>query len=135
TSYNVTGADSERTAFLFNLSTIVMEAQLLGPSNSNFGQYQTYNDPNFGPAFGAGFDLGVNVTGLGSGYAFTSSYGAGHNTPNIFGVASPSTPTAFSVTRVETYTISDAATPEPATFGLCGLALAIGAALTRKRLA
>ncbi|MEO8027947.1 MAG: PEP_CTERM-anchored TLD domain-containing protein [Bryobacteraceae bacterium] len=129
--YNITIPDAERTAFIFNLSTAVKEAQVLGPSNSNAGQYQTVNGNAYGPVFGLGYDLGVADGSLTSGDALTYSYGAGYNTPNIFGVAF--TRTQFSVVRIETYTISDVATPEPATFGLCGLALAIGAALTRKR--
>ena len=127
--YNVNYTDAGRTAFIYNLTTTTLFLQRLVPVGGfDAGQYQTYNFNGYGPTFGGGHDLAVNSNNLGAGYAYSYSYGNGYQGLNLFGVASPSL-SQFTVSRVEAFTFSavPSATPEPATFGLCGGALlAIG---------
>ena len=134
TSYNFTVADADRTAFIFNLSTASILRQLLnGQGNPGSGQYQTFNYSFYGPTFGGGHDLAVNDSTLSSGYAYPYSYGNAGQTLNLFGSSGQ---TFFNVTRVEAYTFSaqaGAATPEPATFLLCGGALALLGVTRRKK--
>lgn len=124
-NYNVTQANNLRTAFLFNLSMTSLLPQILG-SPTDDGQYQTYNNSQFGPAFGSGFDFVVNASDLSSGYGFSWSYGSGLGGVNIFGISTTAVVTPFTVSRLEAYTFTVAPTngvPEPATsaLGLAGL--------------
>lgn len=73
-NYNYSGADSQRTAFLFNLTTGALHRQKLSAVDGNIGQYQTYNNSSYGPTFGGGHDLYID-SGLHSGYGYQYSYG------------------------------------------------------------
>jgi hypothetical protein len=62
--YNFTPNDADRTAFIFNLTTGVVQRQCLsaGPINcgydfADYGRYQTYNYTAYGPTFGGGHDI------------------------------------------------------------------------------
>ncbi len=74
--YHDSGADAERTAFLFNLTTATRFAQKLGAEYDDPGVYQTYNVASYGPTFGGGHDLQI-ASDLHSGYGSQFSYGPG----------------------------------------------------------
>lgn len=113
-SFNVTDPQALRTGFLFNLTNRTKHVQL---STSyvipSLGAYQTLNDINYGPAFGAGNDLAVTsdmTHGLSLMYSYMDESGNNfyrslldnsvYEMPNVtFGA-------------IEIYTIS--AVPEPA---------------------
>jgi TLD/PEP-CTERM motif len=124
-TYNVTSSVAERTAFIFNLSLSLKLAQDL----SGFGLLQTFNSPGQGPAFGGGNDLGTSPL-LDSIFGSSYSYGNGIS---VFDGLSGGSSRSARVTRVETYTIAKAIVqppppsqvPEPATWALCGSALAL----------
>ena len=59
--YNITFNSADRTAFIFNLTSGVNQPQDPSYANVN-GQYQTYNDANWGPAFGNGLDIGCQIS-------------------------------------------------------------------------
>ena len=116
--YNIT---TDRSGFIFNLTTSTMQDQ-----NSDIsGQTQTYNSSIYGPAFGDGFDLGVGVDlgtdtlpdNLDHGYAYNSSYGGTTGGINITGGGAPNQYEAsyFDVTGLEVFTITDGvpSVPEP----------------------
>jgi hypothetical protein len=138
--YNLTPDPANRTAFIFNLSTSVIQRQRLSTSPNVLGDYQTLNLPNWGPAFGAGRDLGVSNFGNAGGSAYGRSYGSPPGAmcggqfeiggPNIFGLECHQS--FFTVGAMEVYTIAPVTTvPEP-TSTLPLLALA-GAALAAAR--
>lgn len=57
--FNLTPDEADRTGFIFNLTSGRKYSQLPRLAGDDFGASQTLNDPNFGPSFGAGFDLAV----------------------------------------------------------------------------
>ena len=76
---NYTVADSERTAFLFNLTGGVKQDQKLSTQTHNgidVGTEQTYGSPLWGPIFGGGHDLSVEGS-LNLGSAYNISFGNG----------------------------------------------------------
>jgi hypothetical protein len=64
---------ADRTAFIFDLTTGLR----LDQNDTENGQYQTFNYPDYGPFFG-GIDLYVDFS-LNGGYIDQSSYGTGAN--------------------------------------------------------
>ena len=129
-SHHITGQDSERTAFLFNITEDFSLAQVLGTSPGN---WQTYNDPNYGPVFGGGFDLLV-AGDLNNGYVSGSPYSSTPGGLNVLGHTGA--PTSLSVVQeLEVYTFSSAvSTPDTgSTLALLGIS-ALGLAVMRKRL-
>jgi hypothetical protein len=138
-SYNITTPLSQRTAFLFNLTTNTLFAQRTTAfsggdwSGQDAGEYQTYNSPSYGPTFGGGHD--IYVTGdLTQGHSFLWSYN-----PNN----APVWPTAsivggnydgayWTIRGLEVFTVAVGTAPEPTTLALLGLGLA-GLAATRRR--
>jgi hypothetical protein len=76
--FNYTFPDDTRTAFIYNLTTGVMQTQRLtsDPFDGFHGMAQTFNDPSFGPTFGGGHDLYVS-SNLSEGSAVQVSYGIG----------------------------------------------------------
>jgi hypothetical protein len=76
--FHITIPNSERTAFLFNLSAGTVHRQLLDGQghHGNEGIYQTYNYNSFGPTFGGGgyvSDIYTDFT-LSGGLTYVNSY-------------------------------------------------------------
>lgn len=121
-TFNFSATTADRTAFLFNLTTNTILYQQRAVDADN---YQTFNAPTYGPAFGAGMDLAVNSTDLMTGYAFVVSYCINPANPcypatNVLG-GSNSVITFFTVSEIEAFTIApdlSAATPLPAALPL-----------------
>jgi hypothetical protein len=76
-NYYVTPNLKDRTAFIFDLTTLDKHGQIQGTA----GQYQTYNNPGYGPTFGGGHDIYVNGS-LSSGHLFPYSYCSDVTTSN-----------------------------------------------------
>ncbi len=104
-AYNIVPNDADRTAFLFNLSTLVTQLEKLSSVDGNVGQYQTLNAANYGPTFGYGWDLYVGSDLL-SGFAFQYSYGTGFDA-NILGIPQYS---QLDYGALEVFTIANGAT-------------------------
>lgn len=116
---HVTMDDSQRTAFLFNLTSDFMLPQLKQYFNGDgIGKDQTYNQANYGPTFGYGHDLYVpqDLTHGGSSFLYTYNY-----------LGQPSTGVSLldgsiwhgnDVTFGAIQVFSISAVPEPATYGL-----------------
>lgn len=68
--YQLSFNASDRTAFIFNLSTGDLRTQAAGGN----GSYQTFNYHAYGPTFGGGHDIQVNSS-LSAGYSYGWSYG------------------------------------------------------------
>lgn len=135
--YNRTDNDADRTAFIFNLSTGIVQYQCkkadaitCGDDNDSFngnGRWQTFNDVNSGPTFGNGHDIVVGAT-LTFGYSFTRSYGDptgdasdGADSPLD---TDPTTHNWQSITALETFTIAEfTAVSTPDSLALFGLGL------------
>ncbi|GAB6053227.1 hypothetical protein JCM17960_20470 [Magnetospira thiophila] len=138
-NYHYTSADSERTAFLFNLTTGALFSQCLIYDSScgygygsyyNEGQYQTYNSPYYGPTFGGGHDLYV-TSDLDTAYSYIWSYGTGG-----YNQLSYNTSYGLNVGAMETFTLELNAVPEPASLALFGGGLvALGWVRRRKNAA
>ncbi len=110
-NYNYTYDDTQRTAFLFNLTTGLLQRQKLNSNpNGGIGQYQTYNNSSYGPTFGGGHDLYVDNS-LRSGYTNNYSYG-----PNVgyysSAIADGGQGSGLTYARMEVFTIS-VAPPAP----------------------
>ena len=74
-AFNMTDAQSERTGFIFNLTTGEKHMQTPRVSNmESFGAFQTINDVRFGPTFGIGADLFVPQDLTNGGYSLLYSY-------------------------------------------------------------
>ncbi|MBE3028151.1 PEP-CTERM sorting domain-containing protein [Janthinobacterium sp. BJB1] len=116
---HVTMDDSQRTAFLFNLTAGFMLPQLKQYFNGDgIGKDQTYNQPDYGPTFGYGHDLYVpqDLTHGGSSFLYTYNYRGLPSTG--VSLLDGSTWHANDVTfgAIQVFTIS--AVPEPGTFGM-----------------
>ncbi|MBL8849292.1 MAG: PEP_CTERM-anchored TLD domain-containing protein [Planctomycetaceae bacterium] len=144
--FHLTPADSDRNAFIFNLSTTTKFGQKLGDPA---GEYQTNNLAAIGPQFGRGADLLVDGDLL-SGSAYNDSYGPdGPGLTNILGLIGT---TGFVVGQMETYALKIAkqepqdpkpgtkpgtkpkVVPEPSSMVLLGLGgLVSGLGVVRRR--
>jgi len=133
--FNMTVPDSERTAFIFNLTSSKQYLQLpqLG-EGQDFGASQTLNEADFGPTFGAGLDLAVpaDLT-TGGTSAILSYYSPTHD--GTFTSLLDGEPYQFSPNvrfgAIEVYTI--AAVPEPATVAMLAAGLGVCALALRRR--
>ncbi len=100
----VTRTASDRTAFIFDLTTNVIQRQV---TDSAVGQYQTYRDISYGPVFGWGYDIGVTGSNLQSGAITQYSYSLGNQTGvNLFGAVGS---TSIEIGSIETYTLTTVA--------------------------
>lgn len=128
--YNMTAANSERTAFLFNLTLGTLYRQSLAGYAGDLGAHQTYNATDYGPTFGLGHDLYVPANLSTGGYSSLYSYadplvyqfglsitdGAPYQGPNV------------SFGQMQVFTVS--AVPEPASYAmLLGGLVLLGAAV------
>ncbi|MEF2267244.1 PEP_CTERM-anchored TLD domain-containing protein [Janthinobacterium sp. LS2A] len=116
---HVTMDDSQRTAFLFNLTSDFMLPQLKQYFNGDgIGKDQTYNQANYGPTFGYGHDLYVpqDLTHGGSSFLYTYNYLGQPSTgvSLLDGSIWHSNDVTFGAIQV----FSISAVPEPATYGL-----------------
>ncbi|MEG1050565.1 MAG: PEP_CTERM-anchored TLD domain-containing protein [Janthinobacterium sp.] len=135
-TYNMTPEDSQRTGFIFNLSTGQRHVQTpKGYALDSIGAYQTFNDINAGPTFGIGADLGVSADLTSRGVSYRYSYL--DPVAGVFGISlldgKPySTHPNVTFGAIQVFSIS--AIPEPASYAmtLLGLAL-IGGMQVRKR--
>lgn len=122
--YNLSVSDAARIAFIFNLTSNEKQSQKLSndpTGDSYIGQYQTYNDPNYGPAFGAGHDISIYYN-LVDGWIYNYSYGTGvFYDPIVTETAAVGYATYLTYGEIEVYTISalaDVSTPEPASIAI-----------------
>ena len=121
----VTRNTVDRTAFIFDLSTLVLQRQITANTD---GQFQTYNDLSYGPSFGWGFDIGFRANSLTSGLLNQFSYGGGSTgTANLFGSL---TSTVIEIGSIETYTFT--AVPELPSMIVTALGLSVLVWLRRK---
>ncbi|WP_226929553.1 PEP_CTERM-anchored TLD domain-containing protein [Janthinobacterium aquaticum] len=131
---HVTMADSERTAFLFNLTSGQVLPQLKQYfSGDGIGSGQTYNDASYGPTFGVGHDLYVPFDLTNGGYSALYTYNRAGQPANgvslVDGSANFSSTVTFGALQV--YSVS--AVPEPATYALLLAGLALLAVRARAR--
>ena len=147
TGYRQTPADADRTAFIFNLTTSVLQRQCLttdpticGGDNPSTGLYQTYNNINYGPTFGNGHDIWVNSS-LSGGYSYNYAFDVSGGLPgSAHANGLDPNPNAYqwiAVGALETFTISADTTPMPAPgmLAIFGLGLAGIGYARRKRAA
>lgn len=133
--YNITPAIEDRTAFIYNLTTSVVQTQRTDASS---GPYQTYNWSFYGPTFGSGVDIYV-AGNLINGQTFQGSYGTagpcgsgGVGGENILGTSYYNAPCSdtgepyqFTIGALEVYTFAPAATSVP-DGGAAMMLLAVG---------
>ncbi len=145
-SYNLTPNDSDRTAFIYNLTSSTIQRQnLTGEGASGSGAIQTFNAQNYyGLSFGGGIDLQVShgaggpFANLDYGLANNYSYGGTSNGaeivsggPNFQDPYTFVNSANFYVGDLEVYTFSRV--PDPAsTLGLMGVSLFALAAFRRR---
>jgi len=123
---NLTPLESDRKAFIFNLTALKKYTQIpIYDIPDDFGAVQTLNDVAHGPSFGAGFDLDVG-SNLKSGSSSLISYCGDNCNTAWVNLLDGSANTAVSYGRIEVYSIS--AVPEPELWqllagGMLGLGL------------
>ncbi len=133
-SSNGTPLDSERTAFIFNLTDSTIQRQILGAGNVGYGVIQTFNSSSYGPMFG-GHDINVDSS-LSRGYTYAISYG----TDGVWGYADSITGIMSNDLRIgdiEVFTIAlentPAVVPIPAAAPMVLLGMGLVAALRRRK--
>lgn len=132
-AFNMTVQDSQRTAFLFNLTTGAKYRQTPRTyALDTIGSYQTYNASNYGPTFGVGHDLYVpaNLTSGGHSmlYSYINPVTGGFGVSVLDGAVNAGSKISFGA--IEVFTIS--AVPEPATLGMLLAGLTLLAASRRR---
>jgi hypothetical protein len=126
--WHLTPRDFQRTAFLFNYTNPAVYRQV--PSSfilPSQGSFQTFNDPDQGPSFGAGPDLFVNDA-LDTTFSWRLSYGdpAGEGRSIIDGSSGAR---LFAIEALDIYAV--APVPEPAAAAM--LAGGLGMLLCARR--
>jgi hypothetical protein len=139
--YQLTPNVSDRTAFIFNLTTTDRRDQQVADGD---GQYQTFYQLNYGPTFGGGHDIFTDAT-LSIGHIISLSYCANPASPcpfssgylNLLGLpnGSPNNQTVIEIGSIEVFAIVD--TPIPAALPLFATGLGLMGLLgwRRKRVA
>jgi hypothetical protein len=137
--------DADRTAFIFNLTTGVLQRQCLstdptdcGRDLADYGEWQTFDHLDYGPSFGGGQDIHVNAD-LDDGFSYNYSYGvpgsplAGYGQQNGLD-PNPGSSGWIAVGALETFTIAPftGAVPAPGGPALFALGL-LGLAVARRR--
>jgi hypothetical protein len=123
--WNMTIPDSERTSFLFNLTTDqVLRQKMAADGFLDAGSYQARNVASLGPTFGGGPDLMVGVE-TGRVNIMPYSYGSGVS------VVGAKDRTYIPYSGMEVFTV--AAVPEPETYGLMLAGLGLLGAVFRRR--
>lgn len=121
---HVTVPDSERTAFLFNLTSGTLLPQLKQYfSGDTIGSDQTYNDSDYGPTFGVGHDLYVPRDLTHGGYSYLYTYGAPGQPRGASLVDGSSDFSTLTFGAMQVYNISAVPEPAAAVLLLAGLAL------------
>ncbi|PLY46359.1 VPLPA-CTERM sorting domain-containing protein [Janthinobacterium sp. ROICE36] len=133
---HVTMDDSQRTAFLFNLTAGFMLPQLKQYfSGDGIGSGQTFNSHDYGPTFGVGHDLYVpqDLTHGGSSFLYTYNY-LGQPSSGV-SLLDGSVWHGNDVTfgAIQVFAIS--AVPEPGTYGMLMAGLLLIVARRRGRAA
>ncbi|SDN13977.1 PEP-CTERM protein-sorting domain-containing protein [Janthinobacterium sp. OK676] len=129
---HVTMDDSQRTAFLFNLTSDFMLPQLKQYFNGDgIGKDQTYNLANYGPTFGYGHDLYVpqDLTHGGSSFLYTYNYLGQPSTGVSLLDGSIWHGNDITFGAIQVFSIS--AVPEPGTYGMFMAGLLLMAARRR----
>lgn len=133
--FNFTPDDADRTAFIFNLTTMEIQRQSLASEPSN-GEYQTRNDLGLGPVFGGGADIVVEGN-LSNGGALNYSYGGTAFVNNILEGSSYYHYGANVFGAIEIFTIAaapvdgDGDVPEPGQLVVWSSLMGIGLGLVR----
>ena len=128
-SYHFAANNTDRTAFLFNLSSpaFVLKEKLIS-SPSDLGLNQTRNESAYGPVFGGGADFYLDQS-LNAGQTYNYSYGAnGTGGQNIVDATSVS---ILTFDKLDVFTIANVA-PLPST-ALVGVVLLGGIVLLQAR--
>jgi hypothetical protein len=128
--WHLTPLDSERTAFLFNMTVPAVYRQV--PATFIFpsqGANQTFNDANHGPEFGSGPDLFVNDR-LDTAFSWQVSYGNPKDEGKSI-IDRSIGGKLFHIDALQLYAV--APIPEPASYGMLAGGLALIAALARRR--
>lgn len=139
-AYLETLADSDRTAFVFNLTTATMFQQRLSTDSvcGTCGRLQTYHGAA-GPSFGGGMDIGVPYyLDLGSSYLHSYGRDLPQGTSVVDGAVG-SVAMSIAIGRLEVFTVAPfvreppvGSIPEPGTLSLAGLALVAAFRLRRR---
>ncbi|MDI3292634.1 PEP_CTERM-anchored TLD domain-containing protein [Janthinobacterium tructae] len=132
---HVTMDDSQRTAFLFNLTAGFMLPQLKQYFNGDtIGSGQTYNSYDTGPTFGVGHDLYVPQDLTHGGYSSLYTYNRFGQPNSGVSLIDGSVFTNPNITFGAIQVFSISAVPEPGSYGLMLVGLGVmGLVLQRKR--
>lgn len=132
---HVTMDDSQRTAFLFNLTAGFMLPQLKQYfSGDSIGSGQTFNDRDYGPTFGSGHDLYVPQDLTHGGYSSLYTYNRFGQPNSGVSLIDGSVFTNPNITFGAIQVFSISAVPEPGSYGLMLVGLGVmGLVLQRKR--
>lgn len=131
-AFNITTNQSDRTGFLFNLTTGMKHLQT--PKTyalDTLGSFQTYNHIDYGPTFGAGNDLYVakDLThGLSLMYSYIDESGTNFYTSLLDG--SPYAGPNVTFGAIQVFSIAAVPEPAPAAMLLAGFGML---ALVRRR--